>query len=137
MDQIAELDSEGLMINQKKMEFEFIFCSDWKFLSLMIGIKAATSVFFCPWCLCAKEYRSCLLEDWEKFPRNWESSENKCYDCSKQTCDNPTHDDDPLTPSLLTKPFSRDNCVLDTLHCLLRTSELLETILIEIGRAHV
>ena len=32
------------------IELEFHFCSDWKFLSLVLGINAANSNHFCPFC---------------------------------------------------------------------------------------
>lgn len=129
MDQIEKLNQ--IQIKKKTFKIDYLFCSDWKFLSLIIGIKAANSTYFCPWCMCAKEYRSGLDVDWEKYPRNWHSTENTCFDCLRDECSDELHDVDSSVPSLLKPPFTRDNCILDPLHCLLRTSDLLENVLYE------
>jgi len=129
MSQITHLSRNGLMVKEENYECKFTFCSDWKFAALMIDIKAANSTFFCPWCLCAKEYRSAFDVDWEEYPREWDSKNNTCFDCRDGSCITPLHDYDPLTPSLLTAPFSRDSLVLDCLHCILRTSEIIEDVL--------
>ncbi|GBC37712.2 hypothetical protein GLOIN_2v1775051 [Rhizophagus irregularis DAOM 181602=DAOM 197198] len=34
---------------------ELFFSSDWKFLSICLGIKAANAQHFCPWCDCSKD----------------------------------------------------------------------------------
>src|SRR2546421_10378677 len=33
---------------------ELFFSSDWKFLAICLGMNAANSNYFCPWCLCSK-----------------------------------------------------------------------------------
>ena len=133
MKQINRLHSDGIMVFDKHYDVDFYFCSDWKFLSLMIGIKAANSTFFCPWCLCAKEYRDGgTTVDWSKYPRDWHNPKaNKCYDCHQRSCTKPLHDLDPSLSCLLSLPFSPSKCLLDPLHCLLRTSDILENILYE------
>ncbi|GET61508.1 hypothetical protein GLOIN_2v1474533 [Rhizophagus irregularis DAOM 181602=DAOM 197198] len=34
---------------------ELYFSSDWKFLAICLGIKAANAQYFCPWCDCRKD----------------------------------------------------------------------------------
>ena len=132
MEQIQALHKNGLKVGEVLYELQFQFSSDWKFLALMIGIKAANSTFFCPWCMCAKEYRTKgMLIEWNNYPRDWHTyTHNKCYDCTT-FCSKPSHDYDPATICLLQEPFTPGNCLLDPLHCLLRTSDLIESILYE------
>jgi len=40
------------------------FSSDWKFLSICLGINNATANHFCPWCLCSKSDHSKLELEW-------------------------------------------------------------------------
>ena len=127
MEQITGL-LEGIVIDNRAINFQFTFCSDWKFLALLIGIKQANSTWFCPWSMCAREYRNSITTDWNKFPRYW-GIDNTCYDCTTSTCVDKTHGQDPTIKCLLLAPFSRENTVIDTLHCLLRTSEILEEVL--------
>lgn len=135
---------QGIEVDDRKIRLEFFFASDWKFLALIIGIKSPTSkkcnfvysYILLPMVLVRKRIQMSLEEDWEKFPRDWENrEENMCYDCAAGNCDK-TYDIDPLEMSLLRKPFSRENCALDTLHCQLRTSELLETVLYDTADIH-
>ena|SRR3990167_10478525 len=65
-EQITHLSRNELTVKEETYVCKFTFCSDWKFAALMIGIKAANSTFFCPWCLFAKEYRSAFNVDWEE-----------------------------------------------------------------------
>ena len=81
--------------------YEFRFSSDKKFLALKIGLSRK---LFLPvvWCMCAKEYRTKgMLTEWNNYPRE-------------------------ATSSLLQEPYTSANCLVDPLHCLLRTSDLIE-----------
>ena len=37
-----------------EITIEFHLCCDWKFLALVLGLKAATAKFFCLFCTCSK-----------------------------------------------------------------------------------
>ncbi|CAG8838264.1 20737_t:CDS:2, partial [Cetraspora pellucida] len=39
--------------------------SDWKFLAICLGLNAANSLHFCPWCLCSKQQYKDLSKDWQ------------------------------------------------------------------------
>jgi hypothetical protein len=129
MEQIKLLSQTGIAVGDKHYKLEFIFCSDWKFLAILLGLKSANSKWFCPWCLCSKAYRQLLELEWDEFLRKWNYS-NRCLDCTLEDviCDDPAHGYNPLCPSLLTEPFSPESCLLDNLHGNLRTSEVLERI---------
>ncbi len=43
---------------------ELFFSGDWKFMALVMGIKAANSNFFCLYCECPKELRSDMNRSW-------------------------------------------------------------------------
>jgi hypothetical protein len=43
---------------------EFFFSGDWKFMALIMGIKAANSNFFCLYCECSKELHSDINRSW-------------------------------------------------------------------------
>ena len=132
MKQIEALYREGLELNARTHKFRFFFCSDWKFLSIIMGLKAANSKFFCPWCLCTKSEREDLDFAWNLYSRNWESESvcPKCIDATgrKPLCQRSHHQFEPIK-NLLKHPFKSTNVLLDTLHITLRTSDVLEKIL--------
>src|SRR4051812_28859694 len=50
------LKEQGLLDKQgNSWNFEFYFSSDWKFLAICLGLNAANSEYFCPWCFCSKK----------------------------------------------------------------------------------
>ena len=50
------LKEQGLLDEQgNNWKFEFYFSSDWKFLAICLGLNAANSENFCPWCFCSKK----------------------------------------------------------------------------------
>ena len=86
MDQIRELSKTGILVDGKKIDLEFVFCSDWKFLALLLGLKNANSTWFCPWCMCSKEYRQLLNISWKEYLRVWDHN-NRCPDCDNPNID--------------------------------------------------
>jgi hypothetical protein len=133
MEQISQLASTGITIETTHFNLEFVFCSDWKFLALLIGIKNANSTWFCPWCLCSKHYRQLLELSWEEFLRKWEK-DGKCLDCVNlgHKCPDSAHGRNPTCACLLTAPFTPESCILDNLHGELRTSEVMERALFHV-----
>lgn len=124
----------GLEIGVMKFKFKFVFCSDWKFFALVMGMKSASSMWCCPWCMVGKHHRDYIDTDWgEQYPRSWESP-SKCYECHKDPtkgCFRLKNHDFDTNDNLLKILFKRDNCVLDVLHMILRTSEIMEDCLME------
>ncbi|CAJ0910258.1 9325_t:CDS:2 [Entrophospora sp. SA101] len=59
IDKNGFIDSDGL-----KWKTILYFSSDWKFLSICLGINNATAINFCPWCLCSKSDHSKLELEW-------------------------------------------------------------------------
>ena len=135
MEQIATISISGIKLNEKDPPyyFSFIFCSDWKFMALVLGLKAANSTYFCPYCTCSKGERDLLELDWSNYSRNWESDDSLCTKCQNDkkkslTCRKDNHQYSPGR-NLLQDPFTMDDCVVDVLHIILRTSDVLESIL--------
>ena len=128
-----ELVKDGIIIDGDKFTFTFVFCSDWKFLALVLGIKAANSKYFCPWCLIDKDRIHYIDEDWNALPRLWHKT-SACFDCKamkeKKPCYRSNHEF-VIENNLLRTIFSPDNCVIDVLHLILRTSDILEAFLYE------
>jgi hypothetical protein len=136
MDQITELANNGITINGKRFTLEFVFCSEWKFFALLIGILAANSIWFCPWCMCSKGYRQNLEMDWSKYPRKWDCA-NRCYNCDKKPpCKDRNHGWNRNRNCLLKAPFTPETCVLDNLHGELRSSEVMEKLIFGLADSH-
>lgn len=91
------------------------------------------------------EYRNKLdFADWKQYPRHW-NKHNHCWDCCpknhrsggkgrKRKCKDPSHGystSDPHCQSLLKAPFTPKSCILDNLHGVLRTSDIMEDVLFE------
>lgn len=130
MSSIANLN-EGLYVGKRLVKFSFTFCSDWKFLALMMGTGAANSDYFCPWCLASKDTKVFLDTDCEKYERKWQGKSH-CYLCKDKkdkVCYKNKHGWEK--ENLLKPPFDRLNCKIDVLHAGLRTSEVMEHVLFE------
>lgn len=130
MEGIIDLHENGIMKEGQKLAIKFVFSSDWKFLALLMGIKNATSTYYCPWCNCDKHSRNNLQFDWSeaKFMRKWGENKSLCYECKDEprtACARNNHSY-KMEKNLLKFPFNENNTVLDTLHTVLRTSEILE-----------
>jgi len=59
MNELEDIDKNGF-IDSDGLKWKTIlyFSSDWKFLSICLGINHATATHFCPWCLCSKSDHS-------------------------------------------------------------------------------
>jgi len=65
MNELEDIDKNGF-IDSDGLKWKTIlyFSSDWKFLSICLGINHATATHFCPWCLCSKSDHSKLELEW-------------------------------------------------------------------------
>lgn len=126
MNQIEQLKN-GIFIGSRMVTFKFVFCADWKMFAQLLGIKAANSNFFCPWCLSSKDNREKLNANWNEYPRHWDKDSN-CFNCKGKdtipsSCEN-NHGWN-IRSNLLKEPFNASNCLLDSLHGVLRSSDIL------------
>lgn len=130
MEQIQDIGKNGIWIKNRCVKFLFRFCSDWKFLALLLGIKNACSTFFCPWCMCTKDERQDLTFEWTEYPRYWDK-DSMCTLCDKSiTCSHAKSSHQfKWEHNLLKKPFDHESIILDVLHCILRTSDILENLI--------
>ena len=129
MNGINDLHCKGVEKNGETIKVNFVFSSDWKFLALLMGIRNASSTYFCPWCCCPRDLRNSLQIDWgeERFKRKWNDVKSMCFECKDDAkpCTRSNHGY-RKDMNLLQPPFNENNVVLDTLHSVLRTSEILE-----------
>jgi hypothetical protein len=128
MNQLREINDKLLLCNDA-IEVEYVFCSDWKFLALAMGIKNATSIYFCPWCYCTKDDRQKLQMDFSMVERNWNSDTSSCTNCKNKAKKCPGNHGYEKSRNLLLGVFDESTAVLDVLHAILRTSELMESAL--------
>src|SRR3990167_9550112 len=121
MEQVEKL-KDGIQINDKTVILNFIFCADWKMFAQLLGIKAANSTYFCPWCLASKNNREKLDGDCSLYSRSWTDDTvcPNCKDHKKPKICKENHGWDRTT-NLLKEPFNASNCLLDSLHGVLRT----------------
>ncbi|CAJ0911941.1 7856_t:CDS:2, partial [Entrophospora sp. SA101] len=55
IEELDDIDKNGFIDSiGQKWRITIYFSSDWKFLSICLGINNATANHFCPWCLCSK-----------------------------------------------------------------------------------
>ncbi|RHZ85686.1 hypothetical protein Glove_62g41 [Diversispora epigaea] len=62
------LEHENRMLyfyNCREWKIELYFSSDWKFLAICLGLNAANSKYFCPWCEISKEQQGDLSLEWK------------------------------------------------------------------------
>ncbi|RHZ85835.1 hypothetical protein Glove_59g63 [Diversispora epigaea] len=60
------LKDKGLKDNQgREWKIGLYFSSDWKFLSICLGINSANSKYFCPWCEISKEKQVNFSYEWK------------------------------------------------------------------------
>ncbi|CAB4423108.1 unnamed protein product [Rhizophagus irregularis] len=63
--ELRKLKEEGLKDDQGiKWKIELYFSSDWKFLAICLGMNAANSKYFCPWCEVSKEQQGDFSYEW-------------------------------------------------------------------------
>lgn len=60
--ELQELEKDGLFIDGVWWKFDLYFSSDWKFLAICLGFNAANSNHFCPWCTISKNQRGQRIE---------------------------------------------------------------------------
>ena len=108
----------------KKIEFQF--CSDLKFLSLILGVKAANSNFPCPFCTVHKTDKHLFnLVHIERTTSNMISKCNYCNSPNKK-CDK-THG---VKGSNLLSNIEMAQIFVDILHVQLRLTDVIEANLI-------
>jgi hypothetical protein len=65
INELDDIDKNGFTDSiGQKWKITIYFSSDWKFLSICLGINNATANHFCPWCLCSKSDHSKLEKEW-------------------------------------------------------------------------
>ncbi|GET00460.1 hypothetical protein GLOIN_2v1472827 [Rhizophagus clarus] len=63
--ELRKLKEEGFRDNQnREWKIELYFSSDWKFLAMCLGLNAANSKYFCPWCEVSKEQQGDFSYEW-------------------------------------------------------------------------
>ncbi|PKY35367.1 hypothetical protein RhiirB3_456076, partial [Rhizophagus irregularis] len=99
---------------------ELYFSSDWKFLAICLGIKAANAQYFCPWCDCRKDEINIKSKTINKSMDNIKKNYNQTNG----------HVKEPLFHMIPLK-----NWVCDELHVFLRiTDRLWELMLSDLQR---
>lgn len=69
-EELKNVAINGIQILEAKYKVKFFFCSDWKFLALSLGLNAANSKYFCPWCTCTKiSFRYSDIANYSKLYR--------------------------------------------------------------------
>ncbi|RHZ85685.1 hypothetical protein Glove_62g40 [Diversispora epigaea] len=64
--ELRTLKEKGLKDHQgREWKIELYFSSDWKFLAICLGLNAANSKYFCPWCEISKEQQGDLSLEWK------------------------------------------------------------------------
>ncbi|CAB4435084.1 unnamed protein product [Rhizophagus irregularis] len=102
---------------------ELYFSSDWKFLSICLGMKSANALHFCPWCDCSKNEINIISKKINKSMDNVKSNYNQING----------HIKEPLFHMI---PLH--NWVVDELHIFLRiTDRLWELMLSDLRRETV
>lgn len=124
-DMCAEvIDLEVLTVGDSVYKIQFFLGGDMKFLAVVCGIQAATSVYSCIWCKCPKHQRWDMSIEWSitdqaKGARTIEEITQNCKlgktSKNRLNCSNP-----PLFPFI---PIKR--VIIDTLHLFLRISDVL------------
>ncbi|RHZ67232.1 hypothetical protein Glove_302g9 [Diversispora epigaea] len=64
--ELRTLKEKGLKDHQgREWKIELYFSSDWKFLAICLGLNAANSKYFCPWCEISKGQQGDLSLEWK------------------------------------------------------------------------
>ena len=133
MEQIVEIEENGIVIGEKTLKFTFKFCSDWKFMAIMSGLNAANANYFCLWCLCHKDDRVLFNSTFENIQRDptkeFGGLCKKCID-GKKHCGG-KHG--VISPSLFKAPLDNiSRFILDALHGRLRIGDIIEEGIMEV-----
>ena len=103
IEDLLTLNTEGITdSNNNHWPIEFWFGSDWKFMSLVLGIKGPTAVHFCLYCNCKNTDRWNMDLDYE----------NSCNTLGRKNSN--------LLPFL-----ENQHCIPDELHVMLRITDVL------------
>ncbi|CAG8584520.1 1696_t:CDS:2, partial [Scutellospora calospora] len=103
IDELLSLNTEGIIdSNNNHWPIEFWFGSDWKFMSLVLGTKGPTAIYFCLYCDCKSTDRWNMDLDYENL-------------CNTQGRKNFN-----LLPFL-----ENQHCIPDELHIMLRITDVL------------
>ena len=109
-----------ITINNSRLNLEFFLGGDYKFLLIMMGMKAATSNFACVWCKIHKDNRWKMdLTHYNSIPIKRTLQEIINMAEKKGTQDKFSCDHKPLSN------IDLDHVVLDELHLLLRVMDVL------------
>ncbi|CAG8627462.1 4243_t:CDS:2, partial [Racocetra fulgida] len=114
---LKDLKNNVLNVADILWNFEFYFSSDWKFLSICLGLKAANSKYFCAWCSCSKNKIGDATQDWRIT--------KSINDLKINYSNTPSHIKAPLFDII---PLY--NYVFDELHVLLRIEDRLWTLIL-------
>jgi len=115
--ELDDLKSNGLKINETQWNFEFYFSSDWKFLAICLGFNAPNSNYYCPWCQVSKRDQV-NFDDYI----NW-TIDKKMEKINESLSTYPGHNKKPLFDMI---PL--DRWVPDELHIMLRVWDRLWTL---------
>ncbi|KAJ7377697.1 hypothetical protein OS493_027259 [Desmophyllum pertusum] len=106
--EMKDLERNGLDYNGRHFKIEWLVCSDWKFLAILLGLSGARAKYFCIWCRCSKEQiLDFLINSWD-ISRNHEEIP-ALLQKKKQKKECFGHNNEPL----IHVPF--DRVVVDTL----------------------
>ncbi|PKY32968.1 hypothetical protein RhiirB3_451535, partial [Rhizophagus irregularis] len=117
--ELRKLKEEGFRDNQnREWKVELYFSSDWKFLAICLGLNAANSKYFCPWCEVSKEKQGDFSYEWII---------NKTID---QIRENYTFYKGHVRPAIFDM-IPLQNWVPDELHIMLRITDVLWRLVID------
>ncbi|GES79267.1 hypothetical protein GLOIN_2v1792490 [Rhizophagus clarus] len=117
--ELRKLKEEGFRDNQnREWKIELYFSSDWKFLAMCLGLNAANSKYFCPWCEVSKEQQGDFSYEW---------TINKTMD---QVRENYTFYKGHIQPAIFDM-IPLQNWIPDELHIMLRITDVLWRLVID------
>ncbi|RIB27053.1 hypothetical protein C2G38_2261358 [Gigaspora rosea] len=112
-------------IGGRHWNVELYFSSDWKFLAICLGMNAANSKYFCPWCHCSKENLTNTIE-YSIISKDMEKIKESCATFNGH-----------IRPSLFNM-IPIKHWVCDSLHVMLRiTDRLWELFLSDLQRSEL
>jgi hypothetical protein len=117
--ELRKLKEGGLKDNQGiEWKVELYFSSDWKFLAICLGLNAANSRYFCPWCQISKEQQGDFSYEW---------TISKTMD---QICEDYTFYRGHIRPAIFDM-IPLQNWVPDELHVMLRITDVLWRLILD------
>lgn len=129
---LMRLKHYGVRIGERRIQIRLTFCSDGKFLLLVLGLQSANGKFSCPYCVLHKDHWVKCLYNRDYDLRNEERSPTNlarriggghCYvHASDQICAASTHG--KVRENLLDGLIEPSNIFIDELHLFLRLWDL-------------